>query len=216
MPIKANPKLTPRQIELLRIIVNYHRSQCYLPTIAELAAQTEISRSTVFEHIAQLQKKGFLSEAQGKARSLSPTSKALNLLKKLEPKISGDDFTASDSIPLAGRVAAGSPIEAIEDCRTLSLTDSFSGDDVFALQVAGDSMIDADIQDGDTVICKKAVAARDGQLVVAIVDDDNATLKRFFKEKDRVRLQPENKNYQPIYTQNCRIEGVVLGLVRKF
>ena len=114
-------------------------------------------------------------------------------------------------------MAAGVPIEAIEDTDCLCLTSHFgSGDDTFALEVKGDSMIDDGICDGDYVICQRKCVAENGQLVIAVVDDENATLKRFYREETAARLQPANDNYQPIYSDNCRIEAVVVGLVRKF
>jgi repressor LexA len=120
-------------------------------------------------------------------------------------------------ISLAGKVAAGSPIEAIENKELLSLNSCFgSGDDIFALEVAGDSMLGDDIHNGDYVICLRSAVADEGQLVIAIINGEEATLKRFYKEKSCVRLQPANDNYQPIYSDNCRIEAVVVGLVRKF
>ena len=114
-------------------------------------------------------------------------------------------------------MAAGLPIEAIEDKEHLSLESHFGGgDDLFALEVVGDSMIDDDIHDGDIAICRRSSVANNGQLVIAIVDNENATLKRFYKEKSHARLQPANDEYEPIYSDNCRIEAVVLGLARKF
>jgi len=121
-----------------------------------------------------------------------------------------------DGIPLVGRVAAGAPIEAVEDRDSLSLASCFgAGDDVFALEVRGDSMVGEDIRDGDYVICRRRAVADDGALVVAIVDNEDATLKRFYKERGRARLEPANDDYEPIYSDNCRIEGVVVGLVRR-
>jgi len=118
---------------------------------------------------------------------------------------------------MLGRVAAGLPIEAVEDKEQLSLASCFgNSDSIFALEVKGDSMIDDDIRSGDYIICRRAFSAETGQLVVAIVDEGSATLKRFYKEKTAVRLQPANDNYQPIYSENCRIEAVVIGLIRKF
>jgi repressor LexA len=143
--------------------------------------------------------------------------KAQELLKKVD-KSTDDVFTnqEDDAICLCGRVAAGLPIEAIENTDFISLQSEFgSTDDIFALEVKGNSMADEDIQDGDIVVCRKKTTASNGQLVVAIVDEDNATLKRFYKEDDRVRLQPSNKDYNPIYSDNCRIEAVVIGLIRK-
>ena len=133
--------------------------------------------------------------------------------KHQQPVLAGD----TGGLPLVGRVAAGRPIDAIEHKEHLSLATHFgSTDEVFALEVIGDSMIDDGISSGDYVICRRSPAARDGQLVIAIVDDDGATLKRFYKEPTRVRLEPANQNYAPIYTTHCRIEAVVVGLLRKF
>jgi len=212
---KPMSRLTPRQLQILKAIAKFRASQCYSPTIGELASELGVSRSTVFEHIAELRKKGLLSPPQG-VRSLKPTSKAQKLLEGLGEHNSNFHPDSPMPIPLAGRVAAGTPIEAIEDKEYLSLNSCFAGgDDVFALEVTGDSMVDEDIRNGDYVICRRSSTADDGQLVVAIVDDENATLKKFYKEKDRARLEPANDDYQPIYSNNCRIEAVVIGLVRK-
>ena len=153
----------------------------------------------------------------GKARSLELTSKAFELLEYLNESAPNSFPESSRGIRLAGRVAAGEPIEAIEDRELVCLESFFgSGDDVFALEVCGDSMIDDGICDGDYVICRRKSVADNGQLVVAIVDNETATVKRFYKEQMRVRLQPANDEYLPIYSDNCRIEGIVVGLVRKF
>ena len=144
------------------------------------------------------------------------TSKAQKLLDSLADYSSEIYPQPPTGIPLAGRVAAGVPIEAIENKEHLSLGSHFgNGDDIFALEVTGDSMIDDDIHSGDHVICRRSPVANNGQLVIALVDNENATLKRFYKEKTRARLQPANEQYQPIYSDNCRIEAVVIGLVRK-
>ncbi len=144
-----------------------------------------------------------------------PTSEALALLDDPGESATGEP-PAEMGIPLAGVVAAGTPIEAVENADTLTLTSYFGlSDDLFALEVRGDSMIDDDIRDGDYVICKRSPLAADGQLVVAIVDDQAATLKRFFREPDRARLEPANSEYEPIYARNCRIEAVVVGLMRR-
>ena len=220
MPLETeNPtsRLTPRQLQLLKVICSFQTSQCYSPTLAELASELRISRSTVFEHITELRKKGLLSAYPGRARSLKLTSKAQELLNRLTDRVSELHPKPPTGIPLVGRVAAGSPIEAIEDKDYLSLRSHFgSSDDTFALEVIGDSMLDNDIRDGDYVICRRTSIAETGQLVIAIVDKKEATLKRFYKEKTCVRLQPANNDYAPIYSDDCRIEAVVVGLVRKF
>ena len=209
-------QLTPRQLQLLQMVAGFQENRCYSPTLAEMACELDISRSTVFEHLAELRKKGLLSGYQNKARSLKVSSQGQELLSKLSCQSSPTHTTETGGIPLAGSVAAGVPVEAVENVESLSLTSAFgSGDNIFALEVTGDSMINEDICQGDYVICRRSRIADDGQLVVAIVDDENATLKRFYREKNRARLQPANDDYQPIYTDNCRIEAIVIGLVRK-
>ena len=210
-------QLTPRQLQLLQMVARFQENRCYSPTLAEMASELDISRSTVFEHLAELRKKGLLSGYQNKARSLKVSSQGQELLNGLSEQSSPTYATEVEGIPLAGSVAAGVPVEAVENVESLSLTSAFgSGDDIFSLEVAGESMINEDIRQGDYVICRRSRVAHDGQLVIAIVDDENATLKRFYREKDRVRLQPANDDFQPIYTENCRIEAIVIGLVRKF
>ena len=210
-------ELTPRQLQILQMIVRFQENHCYSPTLAEMASELNISRSTIFEHIAELRKKGLLSGYTNKARSLKVSTKAHKLLSYLTDQGFSDYDSDPEGIPLSGRVAAGIPLEAVENVESLSLKSCFgTGDDIFSLEVKGDSMINEDIHEGDYVVCRRSSVARDGQLVVAIVDQENATLKRFYREKNRVRLQPANDNYQPIYSDNCRIEAVVIGLVRRF
>ena len=209
-------QLTPRQLQLLRLVAQFQENRCYSPTLAEMASELRISRSTVYEHIGELRRKGLLSDSPNKARSLNLSSKAQKLLSGLADDDSNPYPTEPASIPLSGMVAAGMPVEAVENTESLSLTSCFgTGDDIFALEVKGDSMIGEDIHEGDYVICRWRSTAHDGQLVVAIVDEENATLKRFYKEKTRARLQPANGDYEPIYSYNCRIEAVVIGLVRR-
>jgi repressor LexA len=223
--------LTPRQVQLLSTIAGFRISRGYLPTIGELAQQLSISRTTAFGHIEQLRRKGLLSGQQcpstkARARSLNLTSKARRRLKQIpdtehqassiaqKGSLTGEHL--NEGIPLVGRVAAGLPVEAVENKDSLSLESCFGNTgNIFALEVKGDSMIGEDIHEGDYVICKKTATASNGQLVVAIVDNEDATLKRFYRENNLVRLQPANDNYEPIYSDNCRIEGVVIGLVRK-
>jgi repressor LexA len=209
-------QLTPRQLQLLQMIARFQRNRCYSPTLSEMASELNISRSTIFEHLTELRRKGLLSGYPNKARSLKVSSQGQKLLEDLSARSSPTYDTETGGIPLAGSVAAGVPVEAVENVELLSLSTAFgSGDDIFALEVTGDSMINEDIRQGDYVICRRSRTAKNGQLVVAIVDDENATLKRFYKEKGRAKLQPSNDAYQPIYTNNCRIEAVVIGLLRR-
>ncbi len=216
-PTASAIQLTPRQLQLLRMIAEYQQSRCYSPTLAEMSSALNISRSTVFEHIGELRKKGLLSGSPNKARSLKASSKAQELLNYGTDQDFNFYPNESTGIPLAGKVAAGMPLEAVENMEDLSLNSCFgTGDNIFALEVNGESMTGEDIQPGDYVICHRSSTAHDGQLVVAIVDEENATLKRFYKEKNQARLQPANDSFKPIYSKNCRIEAVVIGLVRKF
>lgn len=208
--------LTPRQVQVLRLIACFCDRQRYSPTIAELAGQMQISRSTAFEHLGELQRKGLVSTVSGRARSLKLTSKGRGLLEHIEGERVEPEEGQAAGVPLVGQVAAGLPREALENTESLSLESCFGlGGDLFALEVSGDSMIEENITPGDYVICRRSNVADNGELVVALVDDGEATLKRFFKESHAVRLQPANANYEPIYTNNCHIEGVVVGLVRR-
>ncbi len=213
---QTSVNITPRQLQLLSAITAFADRHCYLPTIAELAEQLNVSRSTVFEHIAELRRKGLLCESKLLARSLKPTPKALKLLKQTTANHPQEDSHRAQIIPLLGRVAAGRPIDAIENREILSLPDCFgSSDDIFALAVSGDSMIEQGIADGDYVICRRAETARNGQIVVALTENENTTLKKFYREDSRVRLEPANENYEPIYTNDCRIQAVAIGLLKK-
>jgi len=209
--------LTPKQLQVLRHIADFQGSRCYSPTIADLATALSLSRSTVFEHLGELQRKSLLTTSPGRARSLKLTPRGRRVLESAPLETLDTIEPEGGGVPLLGRVAAGLPVEAIENRDTLSMQSCFgSGDEIFALRVSGDSMIDEDIQPGDYVICRRADRAQNGQLVVALIDEGEATLKRFYRETDRVRLQPANSRYEPIYSDNCRIEAVVLGLLRKF
>lgn len=210
----SNHQLTPRQLQLLKAIALTQARQPYSATIQELACQLQVSRTTAFEHLAALREKGFVQALPNKARSLKLTTQGQRLLKNSKPAEA--TVQIENGLPLVGRVAAGRPIEAIETNDKLTLDQFGTTDSVFALQVTGDSMIDENIFDGDYVICRRTQTAQNGQLVIAIVEDDTATLKRFYKEDGRIRLQPSNPDYQPIYTDRCRIEGTVIGLLRKF
>jgi len=206
--------LTPRQLQVLKLIESYQKSRCYSITLQELAQSLGTSKTTAFEHIAGLKEKGLLSAQSGKARSLSLTRKAQRLL---EQALLENDCQSIpiDGIPLLGSVAAGTPIEAIENIEHISLQSEFGSEDTFALKVQGDSMTGDGIFNGDYVVCKRAQTAPNGKIVAAIIDNDSATIKRFYKEADRIRLEPSNPNYEPIYTTNCQIAGVVVGLMRK-
>lgn len=216
--ISPQSAVTPKQLQVLLQIGNFQKNRCYFATIGELAQTLRISRATAYEHIAALREKKLLAQSTGKARCLKLTASGARLLEQAAECEPAFDKPHGSDITLRGRVSAGYGIDAIEENRPFSLSEVY-GDrgDLFALQVCGRSMIDAGICDGDYVICRQAATAENGQLVVALLDDgENATLKRFFRDKDAVRLQPENDAFEPILSRHCRIQAVVVGLVRRF
>jgi len=197
--------LTPRQIEILTMVRDGRRRNGYSPTLQEIADELGISKITVFEHVEALLRKGLLTRRTNRARSLELSASAS--LPDQRPTM----------LPLVGRIAAGIPIEAIESREAVDLEEMFtSRHPVGVLTVSGDSMIDEHIRDGDMVVYERRSNPRNGETVVALVDGEEATLKKFYKEKSRVRLQPANPKYEPIFTTNVEIQGVVIGVIRKY
>ncbi len=195
---------TPRQTEILTFVRDYTHKHGYSPTYDEIADEFGISKVTVFEHLTTLEERGLLRREKHKARSLH-----------LSPHLELPDEKPS-CLPLVGRIAAGAPIEAIEDREVLDLESIFSSrHGVYVLQVKGDSMIDDQIADGDYVVVEKRKTPYNGETVVAILDDGEATLKRYYREKNRIRLQPANTAYRPIYATSPEIQGVVIGVIRR-
>ena len=199
--------VTPRQLEILRFIRDYRNRMGYSPTMQEIGDQMGLTKVTVFEHVAALERKGLLLRgAKHHSRSL-----------QVSPKYEFADESPT-KLPIAGCVAAGLPIEAMENRQTLDLGEMFeTAGDKFVLQVTGESMIDDHIRDGDYIVCERRSNPRNGETVVALLEDGDATLKRFYKEKERIRLQPANPNFQPIYSEpgKINIQGVVIGVIRK-
>lgn len=196
--------MTPRQLEILKRIRDHQHSHGYSPTMQELADELDISKVTVFEHVDALVDKGMLRRLPHKARSLELTSSVR--LPDERPTL----------LPLMGRIAAGRPIEAVEDAESLDLEAIFAQrGETFVLEVTGDSMIDDQICDGDFVVVEKRKTANNGEIVVALLEDGEATLKRFYKERKRFRLQPANEAFEPIYVDRLDIQGVVIGIVRR-
>ena len=199
--------ITPRQMAVLKFIRDYYRKHGYSPTMQEIGDHLHVSRVTVFEHVVALERKGLLRRGpRHSARSLQLVDETIFPSKKRSMKF-----------PLVGIIAAGRPIDAVEDNETLDLEELFGGKqgEMFCLRVSGDSMIEEHISDGDYVICRRCNQARNGQTVVALINGGEATLKKFYREKDRIRLQPANPNFLPIYVDNVQIQGVVVGVVRR-
>ncbi|MFQ5461051.1 MAG: transcriptional repressor LexA [Phycisphaerae bacterium] len=196
--------LKPRQLEILAMVRDTRATYGYSPTLQEMADELGISKITVFEHVGNLLAEKLLTRQSNKARSLRLASSV---------RLPDDRPTR---LPLVGRIAAGRPIEAIEVQDTVDLEEIFTSRyPVRALTVDGDSMIDEHISDGDLVIYEERSNARNGDTVVALVGGEEATLKKFYKEKDRVRLQPANRRFKPIYSRDVKIQGVVIGVLRR-
>ena len=196
---------TPRQLEILRFIRDFYKRCGYSPTLQEIGDQLFLTKVTVFEHVGALERKGLLVRGpKHSARSL-----------RICPDV---DFPEDrpTMLPLVGRIAAGMPIEAVEDVDVLDLEEVFKRtNETFVLQVSGQSMIDEQIRDGDYVVCERRSDPRQGETVVALLGDGEATLKKFYREKGRVRLQPANQDFDPIYTDDVNIQGVVIGVIRR-
>ncbi|MDR3633834.1 MAG: transcriptional repressor LexA [Isosphaeraceae bacterium] len=196
--------LTPRQREIYNFIRSKIQGRGYGPTVREIGLQFEIkSPNGVMCHLKALQKKGLIHREPNMSR-------AIQLLD--------DPTTARPAgLKLVGRIAAGPMSEAIEQAdEELEFTDWEDADDKFALRVNGNSMIDEHIADGDYVVIQKKETARDGQIVAVRDEEGEATLKKFFREKNRVRLEPANKTMKPIFRERVDILGVLVGVVRKY
>jgi repressor LexA len=195
-------QLTRRQMEVYKFIREKIRSRGYGPTVREIATQFDISSPNgVVCHLKALVKKGLITREPNMSRAIQLTAEPIE----------------ERSLPLAGRIAAGVLHEAIEQDERVDFQAMFNPGTktVFALQVSGDSMIEDQIADGDYVVVQKQRTARKGQIVVALTGDGEASLKRWFPERNRIRLQPANSNMKPIYVKDARVLGVVIGVVRK-
>ncbi|MDO4369638.1 MAG: transcriptional repressor LexA [bacterium] len=202
-------KLTTRQAKVLREIKKYIAKNGFPPTVRELCATTNLtSTATIHVHLDHLEEKGYIKKTKEKNR-------AIELLVPNEYDRKTDTVV---SIPLLGKVTAGNPIEAIErpddffDVPTSLLNPR---KETFSLKVSGDSMINVGIHDKDIILVERAKNASNGEIVVAMNDNNEVTVKTFYKEKDHIRLQPENDYLEPIILKNVTILGKVVGLYRK-
>ena len=200
--------LTKRQEDTLNVIKKFIATHGYPPTVREIAKELNVSSpATIQVHLTILEDKGYISKG-GLNRAIE--------LKVKNEFIKKDELAIN--IPLLGKITAGSPIEAIENPDEYFTLPTYlvpKNKDVFALNVSGESMINAGIHDGDVVIVEKNNTARNGEIVVAMNDENEVTLKTFYKEKDHFRLQPENDTMEPIILKSVRILGKAIGLYRK-
>jgi repressor LexA len=201
--------ILPKQKQkILQYLKDYIKDNGYAPTLSEIAKEFNVSSlATVHEHLQFLEENGFIIRDKDHQRGIT--------IPELEKESA---MAASVLLPLVGTITAGAPIEAIEN-RELEIPvpkELVKNKNAYILKVKGDSMIESLIADGDYVICEKTEYAKDGDTVVAMLEDGTATLKKFFKTKNLIRLQPANKNYKPLYTKNVIVQGKVLGIIRQF
>lgn len=198
--------ITRRQKEVLSFISGFTQRNGYSPSYEEIAHGLDLrSLATVHKHITNLHNKGLLQRTQNRSRSID--------IVPPRPKAS-----PGERLPLAGRIAAGLPVEAMETSETISLGDIVGNRDAFALQVRGESMRDEHILDGDYVLVERTSTAQEGEIVVALVRGAETTLKRYYSEGSVVRLQPSNSEMDPIYVPATQvaIQGRVLGVLRRY
>jgi repressor LexA len=202
--------ITRRQKEVWDFINNFVQTNGYSPSFEEIGQGLGLSSlATVHKHISNLQEKGLLKRDYNRSRSID--------LLPLKQRNRGLPVTGV-ALPLVGRIAAGKPIEQVETPETISLADFTRSKDVFVLEVSGESMQDEHIVDGDYVLVEKTPTARNGEIVVALVNGTETTLKRFYKEGEHIRLQPSNASMQPIMVPAAavQIQGRVIGVLRKY
>lgn len=201
------PPLTKRQRQILDYYHEYCREHRISPTLDEVAQHFGVNRVTIFGHVAELERKGVLIRSgRNISRGLSPT-----------PEQQPDTPPAPDlsHLTVVGTIAAGTPIEALESPQPVDWASVFPPDrEVYLLRVRGDSMIDDHIQNGDLVIVERRQQARDGEIVVAVLADEEATLKRFYRDGGRYRLEPANQSMQARIVDELEIRGVVIGILR--
>lgn len=195
-----------KQLEIYEYIKNQIKEKGYPPSVREIGAAVGLkSTSTVHGHLERLEKKGLIKRDATKPRTIEVIENSTNRKEII-------------NIPIIGTITAGSPIlaiENIEDIFPLPIDYVKSNKELFMLKVSGESMIEAGILDGDLSIIEKANSAQNGDIVVALIENE-ATLKRFFKEKDHIRLQPENKNMEPIIVSDCQVIGKLVGIYRQY
>lgn len=206
--------LTRRQRQLYDFIANFVQTRGYSPSFEEIREGLGLnSLATVHKHVTNLEKKGLLHRDANRSRSIDLLAPRGKMKQAMAAAAS-----AASSLPMVGRIAAGRPVETFETPETISFSDFTRSKDVFVLQVTGESMQDEHIVDGDYILVERTQVARDGEIVVALVDGAETTLKRIYKEGDRVRLQPSNATMAPIVVPaaSVEIQGRVIGVLRKY
>jgi len=207
MPRRLTSKLTTRQQAIYDFVRDLIRSRGYGPTVREIATAFKIkSPNGVMCHLRALERKGLIRRDANKARAIELTRQPTTL--------GNDKAVRRRGLPFAGVVSAGFTDHAFELDERIDFDQIFKGQDLFVLRVKGDSMIEAQVADGDYVICRSSKTAEKGQMVVALNEEDEATLKYWYPERNRIRLQPANSTMAPIYVKRATVRGVVVGVVR--
>jgi repressor LexA len=209
--------LTRRQKQVYDFISGFVDKHGYSPSFEEIAEGLGLSSlATVHKHVTNLEQKELLRRDYNRSRSID-LLKPRGLMKQ-SLAVAAAAAETSMSLPLMGRIAAGQPLEAMENPESISLADFTRSKDVYVLQVTGESMQDEHIVHGDYVLVEKANVARDGEIVVALVNGSDATLKRIYVEGDKIRLQPSNAAMQPIMVPaaSVQVQGRVIGVLRKY
>jgi repressor LexA len=205
--------LTKRQKEVLDYLVGFLNKNGYSPSFEEIASSLKLtSLATVHKHLSTLEKKGFIRRGYNQSRSIE----VMQLPKPIREQLLDRHVV---ELPLAGRIAAGRPLEAVEERETISLADFARGQNTYVLQVRGESMRDDHILDGDYIVVEQTHVANPGEIVVALVGEDEATVKRFYREPGgKVRLQPANSQMAPIIVlaADVKVQGRVVGVLRKY
>jgi repressor LexA len=206
--------ITRRQRDILQFLEGYLREHSIAPTLEEIAQHLGVSRVTVFGHVRELERKGIIQKGpRGLSRGLRP-------LRSGPASVRSGAQPPAPVLPILGRIAAGAPIEEIHDPEELDLARMVpEGAEVFALRVEGESMIEDSIRPGDLVLVERRATARNGETVVAVLPDGGGvTLKRLYREKGRIRLQPSNSRHEPIFVGagDLEIRGIVIGVVRRY
>ncbi|HEY4776869.1 MAG TPA: transcriptional repressor LexA [Candidatus Acidoferrales bacterium] len=205
--------LTKRQKEVLDYLVGFLNKNGYSPSFEEIATSLKLtSLATVHKHLSTLEKKGFIRRGYNQSRSIE----VMQLPKPIREQVLERHVV---ELPLAGRIAAGRPLEAVEEHETISLADFARGQNTYVLQVQGESMRDDHILDGDFIVVEQTQVANPGEIVVALVGEDQATVKRFYREPGgKIRLQPANSQMAPIIVPatDVKIQGRVVGVLRKY
>ena len=198
--------LTKRQKQILDYLGDFIEKNGYAPSLIEISKHFNLnSISTIHKHLIHLEEKGLIRRHWNRARAIEVVSSQPN--------------PEARDVPLAGLISAGQPIEAVRANELVAVPEDMIGHrDVYVLKVKGESMVDEQVREGDYVVVESRAEARNGEMVVALLDGENATLKKYYREKEEIRLQPAHPTMKPIYVKenDLKIQGVVIGLLRKY